>query len=175
MIIEQLLKRIRDEISDKEIKGILDDGLNFKKNGKQTYKATMWRVHKDNDIFIGKIVCEETIKDVEILIQSITRRKIGYSGLWKTLMDNLELLKPTGRTTGNLYGDMKKEVKPKEPKTGTDYACGHHSESIIIDCNPLSVSALLQWNESVGLEGDQSQCWSCYCKESKESGSEPKR
>jgi len=47
----------------------------------------------------------------------------------------------------------------------TEYKCGHKSDGvIIIDSNLLSISAYLTWTESVGLEGDRSECWDCYCK-----------
>ena len=53
----------------------------------------------------------------------------------------------------------------KVPKM-TKYKCGHDTKGIIVmDSNPLSISAYLTWTESVGLEGDNSQCWECFCKE----------
>ncbi len=47
----------------------------------------------------------------------------------------------------------------------TEYKCGHKTDGVIIlDDNLLSMSAYLEWVESVGLRGDKSQCWECYCK-----------
>ena len=45
------------------------------------------------------------------------------------------------------------------------YTCGHEGKPIILDDNELSITAFLEWNESVGREGDKSQCWNCWCKE----------
>jgi len=46
-----------------------------------------------------------------------------------------------------------------------DYKCGHKTDGVIIlDDNLLSMSAYLDWVSSVGLNGDKSQCWECYCK-----------
>lgn len=45
------------------------------------------------------------------------------------------------------------------------YLCGHETNGVIIlDSNPLSVAAYLQWKESVGLDAGCKECWSCYCK-----------
>ena len=56
----------------------------------------------------------------------------------------------------------------------TKYKCGCKTDGmIILDDNILSMSAYLDWVDSVGLNGDKSQCWECYCKDSekkKESG-----
>jgi len=55
----------------------------------------------------------------------------------------------------------------------TDYKCGHKTDGmIILDYNILSMSAYLDWVNSVGLNGDKSQCWECYCKESSQSSEE---
>lgn len=45
------------------------------------------------------------------------------------------------------------------------YKCGHSSEIIIMNGGVLSISAWLEWKDSVGFDGDKSQCWECYCKE----------
>jgi len=47
----------------------------------------------------------------------------------------------------------------------TKYDCGHESEIIIMGNNPLSISAYLEWKDSVGRDGDTSQCWACWCTE----------
>lgn len=46
------------------------------------------------------------------------------------------------------------------------YGCGHESCAIVLDSNELSLSAYLDWKDTVGFEGDKSQCWSCYCRSS---------
>ena len=47
----------------------------------------------------------------------------------------------------------------------SEYACGHDSEPAFMTNNILSLTAYFVWKESVGYEGDNSQCWKCYCKE----------
>ena len=49
----------------------------------------------------------------------------------------------------------------------TKYKCGHECEVIIEDSNPLTISAWLDWKDSVGWGGDKSECWSCYCEREK--------
>jgi len=49
----------------------------------------------------------------------------------------------------------------------TKYKCGHEVKIIIMDCNPLSMTAWLIWKEEIGFDGDKSQCWDCFCKELK--------
>ncbi len=45
------------------------------------------------------------------------------------------------------------------------YGCGHNTSGLIVlDSNELSIAGYLVWEESVGLNGDKSQCWECYCK-----------
>lgn len=43
------------------------------------------------------------------------------------------------------------------------YKCGHKSDSIIIDNNVLSLSAFEVWRTSVGVDGDRTECWGCFC------------
>ena len=45
------------------------------------------------------------------------------------------------------------------------YKCGHKGELVILDSNVLSLSAYMNWKNTVGFEGDKSMCWECYCKE----------
>lgn len=45
-----------------------------------------------------------------------------------------------------------------------DYKCGHKSDIIICDSNLVTLSAWMRWNESVGAEGNKTQCWDCFCK-----------
>ena len=50
----------------------------------------------------------------------------------------------------------------------TEYKCGHKTSGVIImDSNPLSITAYLEWKDSVGFDGDSSQCFDCWCKETK--------
>jgi len=62
---------------------------------------------------------------------------------------------------------MKKEEIEKELAKGhIKYGCGHESDGILIlDDNELSIVAYLEWSESVGIFGDKSQCFDCWCKE----------
>jgi len=46
----------------------------------------------------------------------------------------------------------------------TEYKCGHSQDILILDSNPLSVSAWLEWNETVGRDGDRSLCFDCWKK-----------
>lgn len=48
------------------------------------------------------------------------------------------------------------------------YQCGHEACAVVLDSNELSISAYLNWKDTVGFEGDKSQCWSCYCRSSTE-------
>jgi len=47
------------------------------------------------------------------------------------------------------------------------YKCGHKTNgAIILNDNFLSMTAYLDWIDSVGLNGDKTKCWECYCKDS---------
>lgn len=48
----------------------------------------------------------------------------------------------------------------------TKYKCGHKTNGVIIlDDNIISMSVYLEWVDTVGLNGDKSQCFDCYCAE----------
>ncbi len=48
------------------------------------------------------------------------------------------------------------------------YKCGHETNGLIIlDSNELSMTAYLIWVDSVGMNGDRTKCWECYCSQSK--------
>ena len=47
------------------------------------------------------------------------------------------------------------------------YGCGHKGKPVILDSNELSVSAYLEWKDTVGFSGDKSMCWECWCKKDK--------
>lgn len=44
------------------------------------------------------------------------------------------------------------------------YKCGHNRGIVIMDGGPMSISRYLTWKETVGFEGNKSQCWNCYNK-----------
>lgn len=46
------------------------------------------------------------------------------------------------------------------------YTCGHIAKTIIMDSNHLSMSAYFEWKDTVGFDGDKTQCWNCFCKQS---------
>ena len=46
----------------------------------------------------------------------------------------------------------------------TKYKCGHEGKPIIIDSNPLSYCAYEEWKDSAGFDGNESQCFDCWCK-----------
>ena len=48
----------------------------------------------------------------------------------------------------------------------TEYTkCKHETDGIIIlEDSILSISAYLVWSESVGVFGDRTICWDCWCK-----------
>jgi len=45
----------------------------------------------------------------------------------------------------------------------TQYKCGHTKELIILDDNPLSMIAYLDWKDTVGRDGTKEKCFDCYC------------
>ena len=45
------------------------------------------------------------------------------------------------------------------------YKCGHSKTTIILDDNELSLSAYLEWKDTVGWNGDKTLCWDCWCSE----------
>jgi hypothetical protein len=47
----------------------------------------------------------------------------------------------------------------------TKYACGHTPDMLILDNSPLAITAWVVWKDTVGFNGDKSQCFHCYCKE----------
>ncbi len=58
------------------------------------------------------------------------------------------------------------ETKEQEAKGHVEYGCGHSSDGVLVlDSNELSMIAYLEWSESVGIFGDKSKCWECWCKE----------
>jgi hypothetical protein len=45
------------------------------------------------------------------------------------------------------------------------YKCGHETDGLtILDGNELSMCAYLDWVDSVGMNGNKTKCWECYCK-----------
>lgn len=45
----------------------------------------------------------------------------------------------------------------------TEYKCGHEGKPIIMDSNPISIAVYLEWKDTVGYDGDKTECWECYC------------
>lgn len=59
---------------------------------------------------------------------------------------------------------MKEAMKLKEA-IEIEYGCGHKTTgALLLNCGSLSVSAYYEWAESVGINGDKSQCFDCWCK-----------
>ena len=51
----------------------------------------------------------------------------------------------------------------------TEYKCGHKTDGLlIIDSNPVSISAYLEWKDSVGIDGTRELCWECWCEKRNE-------
>jgi hypothetical protein len=48
----------------------------------------------------------------------------------------------------------------------TDYKCGHSQDLLILDDNPLSMIAYLEWKDTVGRDGTKELCFGCYLKKS---------
>ena len=44
------------------------------------------------------------------------------------------------------------------------YACGHEPKPIIMSGDALSIAGYLEWKDSVGFDGDNTQCFNCWCK-----------
>jgi hypothetical protein len=54
----------------------------------------------------------------------------------------------------------------------TDYKCGHSTEILILDDNPLSIIAYLEWVNSVGRDGTKEFCFDCWSKKPETVGAE---
>jgi hypothetical protein len=45
----------------------------------------------------------------------------------------------------------------------TKYKCGHETDGVLVlDDNPLSLTAYFEWKDSVGWNGDKSECFDCW-------------
>jgi hypothetical protein len=44
----------------------------------------------------------------------------------------------------------------------TQYKCGHSQDLLILDDNPLSMIAYLEWKDTVGRDGTKELCFSCW-------------
>lgn len=49
----------------------------------------------------------------------------------------------------------------------TKYQCGHETDIIIIAESALSLTAYIEWAQTVGRDGDKTLCWACWIKGSK--------
>ena len=46
------------------------------------------------------------------------------------------------------------------------YKCGHKIRGVVIlDSDVLSIAAYEDWAHTVGIFGDKTKCWECWCKE----------
>ncbi len=43
------------------------------------------------------------------------------------------------------------------------HKCGHEQETVVLDCNSLSISAYLEWIGTLGSDGTGDKCWKCWC------------
>ena len=44
----------------------------------------------------------------------------------------------------------------------TQYQCGHSQNLLILDDNPLSMIAYLEWKDTVGRDGTKELCFGCW-------------
>lgn len=45
------------------------------------------------------------------------------------------------------------------------YKCGHKTaEPVILNTDVMSMEAYTDWSKSVGIFGDRTKCWECWCK-----------
>jgi len=44
----------------------------------------------------------------------------------------------------------------------TEYKCGHSQDLLILDDNPLSQIAYLEWEDTVGRDGTKELCFKCW-------------
>ena len=56
----------------------------------------------------------------------------------------------------------KSDFSPADNLTGYKCGCINNGKSSLDD-NELSLSAYLEWKDSVGWNGDKSLCWNCWC------------
>jgi hypothetical protein len=69
------------------------------------------------------------------------------------------------RSGGRFEPRKKLNLKEELGKAkGMKYKCGHETKAIVMDNNPLSLAAYLTWVDDTGFEGDNSECFECYCK-----------
>ena len=47
----------------------------------------------------------------------------------------------------------------------TKYKCGHKSDIIIMNESIMALSSYLTWKDISGFDGDKTQCFDCYLKE----------
>ena len=62
-----------------------------------------------------------------------------------------------------LFKKVQESNIPERAKCPWEYKCGHKSTGLILDDNELSLAAYLVWKDSVGVDGDMSMCFNCYC------------
>lgn len=45
------------------------------------------------------------------------------------------------------------------------YKCGHESNGVFLNNEIMGLVAYFEWRETVGVDGDMSQCFGCFCDE----------
>lgn len=45
------------------------------------------------------------------------------------------------------------------------YECGHESTGILLEEDESSILKYLEWKDTVGVDGDKTKCWNCYCED----------
>jgi len=95
--------------------------------------------------------------ETEELKELFRKHNIGFEDIcrfWITTYpeDIFSEKNPVGKITRL----MKKILEQEEKR----YACGHKPKPVIIDNNPLSISAYLEWYE----KPEPKPCFECWCK-----------
>lgn len=92
----------------------------------------------------------------------------SYGGDWDKASD--EWIKAAERWRDKYHEKYAKKEKPEETIKGelVKYGCGHESDGELVKNATGSVMKYYEWEDSVGSDGDKSQCWECYKKEVKQ-------
>ncbi len=70
-----------------------------------------------------------------------------------------------GVTLNEALKSIREQMENPKSNEPTQYKCGHSGKPIILDDNLLSITAWMEWSESVGIFGDKTMCWECWCKD----------
>lgn len=65
-----------------------------------------------------------------------------------------------------LWGDSIDSMDNGKKQKMTNYSkCGHKTDGVIIlDDNVMSLLAYEEWSNTIGVFGDKTICWECWCK-----------